>query len=270
MPANKSSAADQSRAKEAANQFAAAASQAWLGASGLATEIEALRWTTDSIPIPAPGLEQALEEARGAAMDSTSAADRIFTLLEQPLDTGTVAAVRRALSECEQRCADTQLWTRRLAQLCLGVTTFLAGNDAIALTERAAVIVLVAPFGERRTLPTDGLHTTASNYETLNIELAGILCRLIIEHDWIIELSVTSAAASDTATKVTLAFSHSGILELHSNNPTVPSQAWHDPVVVAEPVAHLIELFRRLTIDANEPFEQFAIRLTEPTLHPPR
>ncbi len=235
-----------------ANAAAARASEAWLAGRGLAALIDELRWLEEADPVPAPGLEAALVALERCDVAACEAADAVGLLVGQDADADTVAAVSAALARVDDAHEESERWLRRLAQLLLGVTTRSAESGLIDRAERAAVAALF-PEGERVSVAEDGAWPAARDLDEFWVALAGLLCRMIVEHD--VELTIGSSRVPDTLLicevdgtgNLTLRLAggdhrHLDRLEAIGWSPagTEFGATWDDPLVVAEPVTTLV------------------------------
>ena len=168
------------------NRWAARAIQAWLVAEGLATEIRRLAESDPSNPTPTPGLDQLLEEARAASIDAHHAADK---RLRDDSPDGYDAAVR-----CAHKTLQAERAARLIAQLAMGVSACHGSGPITERLDRAAVAVITDPLtGER--MSTDTVKLASTTAEGLLPEIAGLICRAIIEPGTVIEVGPVEMAA---------------------------------------------------------------------------
>jgi hypothetical protein len=140
---------------------------------------------------------------------------------------------------------------RQLAQLSLGVTSFAPGTDDVYRVERAAVEVLAPDAEPGIPLVDDGVQLFATDRDGLAIEIAGIVCRLLI--DW------GGAVVLRTASDQTLALTVDGdeltiVAEgldatrdrLEAGWKAIASEQmakrWPSPVTVSEPATEAVEI----------------------------
>jgi len=162
------------------NGSAAAATASWLTGRGLAAEIESLRWAVDGDPIPAPGVREAVESLTAACGEACNGSDALRFLAAGDADDDAVAAGQKTADAIARAVEEAERWMRRLAQLCLGISVHLAGSDATAMAERAAVMAIVS---SGVSLVDDGLWVASTSMVEFAPELAGWLCRVCVEHD---------------------------------------------------------------------------------------
>lgn len=229
-----------------ANSAAASATQAWLTGRGLAVELEESR--LDQEPIPAPGFDELLEELGVRCGDACNAADATFSIINGTAPEVDFEAAIASTSRANDAVMLTQACLRRLAVLTLGVTSQCDGTDAIYRLERAATMVL-HPFGENGIEAVDDGMTFRARYPAeLVTELAGLLSRMIVDHDCSAVLRV-----GDGAGAVTFSVDHVGYLAaVASGVPIAPEDAdvrdelgwneerrlvaaWPDPATVIQP-----------------------------------
>lgn len=193
-----------------ADDAAARASRAWLLASGLLREVDEIRKGGSQPAIPAPGLARLLDAANRAAQRAASSADAAGRLFDELAELGQAlttnpspssAAVRRAREgegrllrvqqEALTAAQETERLTRSMAQLALGVSACAASSDRIERLDRAAVAVLHPPEGQGWSglLVRDGLAFASESHEELPIEIAGLMCRMLLDRRVHVELA---------------------------------------------------------------------------------
>lgn len=184
-----------------ANDLAMQASQQWLLAKGLVTEIEALRWAADGGPTPAPGLAALLETVEATSTEVVRRADVVATLCGVELgisleDPAELAAAQRGVDACGLAFDELAAATRSLATLCLGVGAGLAWSDTTARADRAAVATLKFTDGYVPALSEDSPAIASTTTDEFVIELTGLLCRLGLDEGGAIELSTAAGTAT--------------------------------------------------------------------------
>lgn len=205
------------RALAAANKRSGAATLAWLTGRGLATEIEELRFQPGRDQLQVPGLDDVLGTLDRSSEAACSAADAIRLLASLPLDDEAQRTLTRQLTRSTVGAATAALCTRRLAQLCLGVTSHSELDQRVARAERSAVVVLTAANTDGRKgsrflvpdhadhschLADDGVSFCSTTFANLSIELAGIFCRMLIDRDCV--LHIRPSAVLDFALDATV------------------------------------------------------------------
>jgi hypothetical protein len=187
--------------RQAANDAAARAMCAWVTAIGLSVEIEGIL-AEQTKALPAPGLAGLRERIDHAAKRTAAAADPAWDLCEKVRKyaaaigaTGTAndKAVQR-MHEAEGRLLEThkkalelmeetEYSTRCLAQLGFGISALLSGGARIERLDRACVALLHPPDGHGTAVPlvVDRVTLSATTKDELLVEIAGILCRLLID-----------------------------------------------------------------------------------------
>lgn len=209
----------------AANLAAGQATVTWLLARGLVAEIEALRRGLRA-PLVVPGVEELFGVIRVAADDAGTAADALAEAgTERRESLGLLHEVYLAAER-----ADIPL--RRLAQLALGVSAHGGDTATIRRAERAAVTLLAGIFHEPASLADDGPQFFATSIEGWRVEIAGAICRLIIEQDW--EMTIEAGT-----TTLRVSYQPSGELAV-SIDGAAPHR-WSDPLRVIDVVDHIVD-----------------------------
>jgi len=167
------------------SEFALTAGRLYMVAKGFATEIEALRWSIDGGPIPAPGLRDLLDRVEATSLNICARADTIAQIAHGALDVGiptvdpeAVAAGQRHMAECIASMDELDSAVHGLAALTLGVGAVLPWSDAIARSDRAAVEALLLQPGIVHELSIDQPQLFSTTFEELTVELTGLFCRL--------------------------------------------------------------------------------------------
>jgi hypothetical protein len=188
--------------------------RAWVIAAGLAAEIKGIRAEQVNVP-PAPGLATIRESVNRAAKRAAAAADPAWGLGEKVMKlmhtvdaTGSLNAnTVRALHKTENQLIAANTKTlesareaegamRRLAQLGFGVSALLGGSARIERLDRTCVAVLHPPDGYGTAVPLlhDGVSLAARSREDLIVEVAGIVCRLLIDRGTKVRLEAPGPA----------------------------------------------------------------------------
>ena len=182
------------------NEFALTAGRLYLVAKGFGAEIEALRWSIDGAPTPAPGLRDLLDRVEATSLNICARADTIAQIAHGALDTGipivdpeAVAAGQRHMAECIGAMDELESAVRGLAALTLGVGAVLPWSDAIARSDRAAVAALLLQPGIVHDLSIDKPTLFSTTAEELAVELAGLFCRLGLDTSGAMEFSGAGA-----------------------------------------------------------------------------
>ena len=84
---------------------------------------------------------------------------------------------------------------RRIAALCIGLSTYLTNTDETVRADRAAVVALKL-VNEPMTLVDDGLWHCSTRFDEFSTELAGDLGRMIIDHDCTLTIEAIDAEDS--------------------------------------------------------------------------
>ncbi len=240
----------------AANEVAARAATAYLVGRGLAAEIDDVRAGEDTSPIAAPAFDDVVAELGAAAGEACHRGDQIAILLDDPaVDPGEI----RAILALMQADADTvERAGRRLAQLLLGLSSQHSWSDAIARTERAAVVVLHAFDPQPVVLVDDGLDLRGRTDDELITELCGALCRMIIDHDCRLDLRLATGenavrfqvdAVGNLVAVVRAPAGREDVLRELGwtvDDDGFGAAAWDDPVTVIEPAHLVIETLGRV------------------------
>jgi len=241
-----------------ADEMEARALQAWLTGRGLEAEIELLRWMSTSGPIAAPGLAVYIDRLGRSCIEACVFADKAGDLWDQDLDTAAHDAMFDALERSIDAVSDAQMWTRRLAQLSLGVGAQVSWCHEVERADRAAAIALIRPVRYAEEQTSDSVTFTARRFAEFATELAGVLRRMIIGHPCTPTFRRSDGGPAfrlscgvDLADNVTLVLAEFG---LGSDERLVqigwtPSHGqfikqWDDPVDVVEPVRLTVETLR--------------------------
>ena len=211
-----------------ANPSAARAGRAWLLAAGLAAEIERLRRPLGRPPIAAPGLEDLLEIAEGAAI---GAHEEAVEAHEAALagDWDRAESSRESaqnFAELAERAA------RQIAMLALGVSAWHGSDLYIEATDRAAVTVLSPGIGLGQLRPGE-LELFATKRSELVPEIAGLLCVLLVARTLAVRVGPARiwCDGSDALHVV---------LDGHDDD-----LSWPSPVSVWEPATLVVDADRR-------------------------
>ncbi len=203
------------------NRWAARASCAWLTAQGLAAEIKRLR-RLDSTP--APGRKILLRRAESASLEAHEAAQLILTCSDD--DDFDEWDRDEAAVRCADRTLDAERAARQLAQLAMGVSSCHDGDPRNLRLDRAAVAVVCHPL-TGASLRADGIEMFATTQEALLSEMAGLICRLIVEPNTTLLVGPVELEAD-----------HDGNLTLTDGSEV---HHWETPVSVYFPAAKVIE-----------------------------
>ena len=192
---------DSTHLRQATNDAAARAVRAWIIATGLAGEIEGIL-AEQAIAPPVPGFAMLRELIDKAAKRAAAAADPAWGLCENVKryaaaigvtntpDDEAVRKVHEAESQLLEAhtkalalAKEAECAMRRLAQLGFGVSALLGGSARIERLDRTCVAVLHPPNGHGIRVPLleDGVSLNARSKEELLVEIAGIVCRLLID-----------------------------------------------------------------------------------------
>jgi hypothetical protein len=180
-----------SRALRSGHEEAGRCFMAWLTVVGLAAEIDDLRFQEEGRIVPAPGLELLRdrgEEASREAADAVGAIGRLCgcTVAEQ-VDLAVRADLDRRIGNASRSArlatSQAQRALRQLAQLAFGVSAFTIGGDRIERLDMAAVAVLHPPLGAGSavSMVEDGVDLWSRTLPELEIEVAGMLCRVLVD-----------------------------------------------------------------------------------------
>ena len=232
-----------------ANKDAARAVRAWLIASGLDAEIDDLRFQDEGRVVPAPNLSDLLESLNDAAREACEGADRLALLNTDPDPDSVRVQAETEASSTAGSADNAERLARRLAQVGFGVSAQTMGGERIERLDRACTAIIAPPEqGLVRSMPlADDLPAiTARGREELEVELAGVICRLLVERsrpvalsagsvrvvlrvDSVDHLHVTVAAADQSADP------EPGWL---AEGKTLTA-SWDSPVVVSEPARQI-------------------------------
>jgi len=270
---------DPAHLRQATNDLANRAMRAWVMAAGLATEIEGIRAEQTKVP-PAPGLATIRESVNRAAKRAAAAADPAWGLAERMMecmctidatptpDDDTVrmlhetedqllAANKKALASARE----AEYSMRRLAQLGFGVSALLGGSARIERLDRTCVAMLHPPEGHGIGVPLrqDGVSLAARSREDLVVEVAGIVCRILIDRGTKVRFEVPGSAGgwfefSVEPGDTLVAFSKAAPpkpraveklkkaeTQHRRKKPAVRAQRWPSPVRVYEPAKRAVD-----------------------------
>jgi hypothetical protein len=265
----------------------ARAGRAWLLASGLAAEVDTVRHHENDVPIPAPGLDALVDQAAASSLEACEAADLVARLREELStaddDSGdeTESRARDAVQRVHAAAEAAERAARSVGQLALGVSSLAALSDRTDRLDRVGVALLHPPpgYGPAIGLLEDGTKIRARFAQELTVEVAGLLCRLLIDRGVVIEFGCATGAitfsvdpwdtlrASATVEHDIAEQSGSALLELGWEPGTAGGglhKTWQSPVTIAEPaqltvkslcgalpLTDLSSLTARLTADAQ-------------------
>lgn len=217
----------------AANDLVGHVQRLWLMVVGLAAEIDDLRFQPEGRVVPAPGLEALRIAADAAAADAHELADRVSILAR---DSDDEAVLAKAMHLLRGTLAAVQTAARRLAQLGMGVSAATLGGDRIERLDRACVAVLRSPELPQQAVRGDELLLTGRTRPELQVELAGLVCRLLIDRTPALQVSVPDRSAS-------LAVETGDVLRLCwlGGSDAIQDRRWESPVMVSEPTNALLE-----------------------------
>jgi hypothetical protein len=244
----------------------------WLIAQGLIAVLGDLRErATDTAPIPVPGMRPLLDQITAAVTDATNLLDAAVIRAERDDITpnrgagGRFAPGRRSdrdrageervpprLKEIAVSIAATDRFARQIAQLVLGATSYLPGTDDVARLERAGVEVLAPVGGPKTPLSDDGVELFAVDRDQLQIEVAGMICRLLIDWGGVVVLTTPGGAMVRLeVTGDTLRLWAEGVSGepsmsdegWSSEGPDSFARSWASPVTVAEPASEIVRIF---------------------------
>jgi hypothetical protein len=248
-----------------ANSAAADAMHAWLvtiGLTGLAEEIRDVA-ASDAEPIQAPGLDHLLSDAREAATRAAQQADIALDLhLADQLSDETAFEYERRTHLMQGRAGDAQAAAddaqhamRRAAQLLLGMSAHMSSSDFVYQVERAATAILSPPAGNVPSVADDGTELEARTPDELKVELAGMVCRLLLQHGggltvrcrhglppvelelWVHDETLRATATGGTVAQHPEPFVEAGWEDVSDG---AASAVWETPITVAEPVALVV------------------------------
>ena len=207
----------------AANRTLQQVSLRWLTARGLVAEIEERRALDDGERQGAPGLFERLERIRENVNDAMS----FGSDLRGPLSDEDFAW---AINGIENTATAIEFETRHLAQLLLGVNAVHADTGWTEVADRAASELLSDADEEGVTLLDEDFTFSASSLMEARTELAGLICRLILESSWILTVEVDGEP-------VRLTFLGESLIMWRDDGT---NRTWEDPLVVAQVVDEVL------------------------------
>ncbi len=188
------------------NDLAAQAARALLLGAGLKGEIDKVIEAGTDTPIPLEGLDEAMRDLDGCVSGTLDAADSSMmthrraadyaNALEGPQDTERLRLLhheeRRLVLqfnnslEASRQCEKI---TRDIAQLAFGISACASG-PLVERLDRAGVAVLHPPRGSGQAVPLheDGLTLRSKSERELTIELAGVICRILVDRRTVVGL----------------------------------------------------------------------------------
>ncbi|MGA1076811.1 MAG: hypothetical protein ACO307_17055, partial [Ilumatobacteraceae bacterium] len=203
----------------------------WLRGRGLLAEIETARGADDE-RCPAPGLEASETTIRAATERAIEIG--LWTSTFEPDDRRTdedFADLVPLATEAVEIARVIDVEHRRLAQLLLGINARSADLDRVDLTDRAATSIIAAGVADGHTLPTDEHRADATDLDEFEVELAGVVSRMILEQNWSIFLLTARGEPR------VIRWDVDGVAVV----TRAGSRRWSDPMVVVEVVAEAIE-----------------------------
>jgi len=199
-------------------------------AAGLAAEIDDLRFQPEGRVVPAPALEELRTTAERGAAEAHELAERVVILAREPDGEGLPVA----LEELRDRLRRVKATACRLAQLGMGVSAATMGGDRIERLDRACVAVLRA---EGRVLVSnDDLALSGTTRAEVEVEVGGLICRLLVDRD-----PVVRASAGTTTAKVTPDYDDSLYVDWKTSTQSKDRRQWESPIAVSEAVEVLLD-----------------------------
>jgi len=176
----------------ASNSGAARATEAWLTGRGLASVAKEIQSASLEGPLPAPGRKEAMHLLGDSCIVACAASDRTFKLLNRKLKSDTKAKVLELHEVIVAAADESELWMRRLAQLCGGLSSHRSGGSHMRRADRALVMAL-KNVDNPIDLVDDGLWHNATTFDEFSVELAGDLVRMVIDHDCCLSIEDTDS-----------------------------------------------------------------------------
>lgn len=237
------------------------ASAMWATGRGLAAVIAELGAPDPDNTVPIPGLALLVAELEDACCAVCAVADEVVSLGD--VGGAANATVADLVSRSGAALSAGGLAARRLAELCLGVTSYLPDDPRVTLAERAAVAALKLDSTIANELVDDGIRVKANDLVGLGVDLAGTLCRMIVDHDCVLTLDlegvngpVSIACTVDSVGNLELALigpPDALTEELGSlgwaSEPDGLGANWDDPLAVVEPVELIISTLSHLGLE---------------------
>jgi hypothetical protein len=165
----------------------------------------------------------------------------------------------RPVEIANERCREmesarwaAELGLRRLAQLAFGVSAMTYGGDRIERLDRASVAVLHPPFDIPKGIAQDTPRLFARTEDELEVEVSGILCRLLIDR-----VAIVNFAAPDGRVRFGIDDADSlvgSVWESHdtdlsdlgwSSSGDSWSAQWTSPVTISEPAGQTVRTLRK-------------------------
>ena len=215
-----------------AKDVAGLAQRVWLMASGLADEIDDLRFQPEERVVPAPGLETLRQAADAGAARAHELANRVAILAREAQDD----SITRALDELHLAVVDVQTAARRLAQLGMGVSSAPLGGERIERLDRACVAVLRASDVCSTEVRGAELALTARTRAEAAVELGGLFCRLLVDRRPALAATAGAATARIFVDRRDVLYT-----ECRLGDGPATHHEWESSVVVSEPVHVVLE-----------------------------
>lgn len=194
------------------NDLAAQAARALLLGTGLMVEINKVVEAHSDGHIPTAGLLEAMGDLEGSVTHTLNGADSamlthrravdLANALEGAQDTERLERLhgeeRRLVLQHDEVLGSSRRCeriTRDVAQLAFGISACASG-PLVERLDRAGVAVLHPPRGSGVAVPLreDGLTLRATSEEELSVELAGVICRILVDRGTLVGLLPTDSA----------------------------------------------------------------------------
>ena len=132
-----------------------------------------------------PGMTEWIETLKRSSALACEAADRVL----DEGDGGGEAEVAQMVLTASDSAIECETALRSIAQLAMGTTTAYGGASDVARLERTSSVIIAIDAGLGHGIFADGYLSAASNIDELEIELAGFLCRMNLEHGARLEIT---------------------------------------------------------------------------------
>ena len=250
-----------------ANLAAEEATRAWLTGRGLLRTIEELAAADEGgDPIPTPGIDQLADGLDRSCARACELADSILYAEEtrRPVRGKRATGV---VAEALDAAGATGWHVRKLAELCLGVSVRCEGSEALVRAQRAAVVTLHPADAPAVPLVEDGIVHPGPSADDFSVGLAGMLCRMIVDHE--VEL-VLSTPGPDGGLEIRFLVDGVGNLDAEVTGSGAPpseelaalgwhglggrwAARWEDPMDVGLPVQlAMATLVDQMAVDGAE------------------
>ena len=285
------------------NDLAAQAARALLLGAGLKGEIDKVIEAGTDTPIPIEALDEAMRQLDQCVTLAVNAADSslmthqraadLARALAGPEDTHTIERLhdeeRRLILQHNSTLESSlqcERITRDIAQLAFGISACASG-PLVERLDRAGVAVLHPPRGSGQAVPLheDGLTLRSKSERELAIELAGVICRILVDRRTVVSLllpglNIEGIYMEVDAGTTLLLTAHTGgdatrraLMESsdwREEEPGILVQRWPSPMRVIVPATLIAKaLFGPFGLEAAEALEVSVVAAADAEVESP-